>query len=269
MMLRIAAALAAGLMAGAAGAGVYVESAERSAASETTLLAQRLYAQGGAVRLEQLRPDGTVEGITIFRDDVLYLVEPAERRYSAVDRATAQRVAAEIGSAMAEVRAQLARLPLDQRAMMERMMGGLAGGAGDVPVLEARDTGRSETVDGRSCRTWQVLLSGVVSSEMCVVPYSSLPGAEDLAAAMEGMASLMKEFTKAFAQLGGGDRGIEAIGEVRGFPVLTREFSDGRATGCETLVREWREQDVPASQFEVPAGFRERDLLEEMERSRR
>lgn len=269
MKLRILAALAACLGAGAAGAGVYVESVERSAPSASPVLAQRVYAQGGAVRLEQLRPDGTAEGIMIYRDDVLYVVEPAERRYSAVDRATAQRVAAQIGSAMAEVRAQLERLPPDQRAMMERMMGGMAGGAGDAPVLEARDTGRSETVDGQSCRTWQVLLSGEVISELCVVPYSSLPGTDDLAAAMEGMASLMKEFSKAFAELGGGDRGIEAIGEVQGFPLLTREFSGGRATGRETTVREWREEDVPSSQFEVPAGYRKRDLLEEMERSRR
>lgn len=268
MNLRVLAAFAASLAAGAAGAGVYVESAERAAAGATPVLAQRLYVQAGAVRMEQIRPDGSVENVAIFRDDVLYLLEPAERRYSAVDRATVQRVAGELESAMAGMRAQLAQLPPDQRAMMERMMGGLGGG-GEAPLLEARDTGRSETVDGRSCRIWQLLLSGAVNSELCVVPYSSLPGEQDFAAAMQGMASLMKEFSRAFAQLGGGDRGIEAIGEVRGFPVLTREFSNGRATGRETRVREWREQDVPASQFEVPAGYRKRDLLKEMERSRR
>jgi hypothetical protein len=49
---------------------------------------------------------------------------------------------------------------------------------------------------------------------------------------------------------------------VGGFPVRTRSYEDGKLGTKEQLVKVWREETVPASLFEIPAGYKQKQMGE-------
>ena len=48
-----------------------------------------------------------------------------------------------------------------------------------------------------------------------------------------------------------------------GFPVRARDYENGKLSDVERLMKVWREENVPASMFTVPAGYK-RKTMEEM-----
>jgi hypothetical protein len=256
--LPLSVAACALAVATAVPAGVVVETVERDAKSGATGDVSRLYVQGSTARMED---SGDGKGFVLFRDGTLYVVEPAERRYTALDREAVAGAAGQMGAAMAQVQKQLASLPPEQRKMMEQMMGGkLPGTAPARPPLEARDLGRDETVDGRSCRVWELARGGKVENQVCVVAFSALPGQEDLLGVMRQINELMQPMVEVFEGFGGMSDDAEAVAAVQGFPVLWRDFDDGRPNGRETVLKSWREEAIPADLLQVPAGFQQREL---------
>jgi hypothetical protein len=49
---------------------------------------------------------------------------------------------------------------------------------------------------------------------------------------------------------------------VNGFPVRTRSYENGKLGNAEQLVKVWREEAVPASMFEIPAGYTQKQMGE-------
>lgn len=254
------------LAASTATAGVVVETVERNTKTGKTGDGTRMYIQGSAARFDQSL-DASRADYVIFRDDVLYIVETGERSYTTMDRRSVEAMAGQMGSAMKEMREQLAKLPPDQRKMMEQMMGGNMPGAKAPPApLVARDLGRSEKVEGRSCRVWELSRNKVVESQICVVPFSELPGKEDVLGLMQRMSALMKPLADAMEGFGDLSNDTEAMTSVKGFPILWRDYSGGKPTGEETVLRAWREENAAPALLQVPKGYRKRDLMSEMER---
>lgn len=254
------------LASAAAQAGVVVESVERDAKTGKIGDGTRMYIQGSVARFDQSLNAAQSEYV-IFRDDTLFIVEPAQRSYTAMDRKTVSAMAGQMGAAMQQMRAQLANLPPEQRKMMEQMMGGNMPGAKAPPApLVARDLGRSEKVDGRSCRLWELTRGKVIDSQVCVVPFNSLAGKEDVLGLMQRMSEMMKPLAEALEGLGSISTDTEAMASVKGFPVLWRDYEGGKPSGKETLMRSWREENVDAALLQVPKGYRKRDPLAEMGR---
>jgi hypothetical protein len=138
----------------AAQAGVYIETQESSKATDRPGQMQRMYVQDGAARIEQGNGKDSAEYV-IFRNDTLYVIDPAKKRYTELDRETIRTIGGAVNSAMEQMREELAKLSPEQRAMVEQMMGSKANammaGSGPKPVVAAKDTGQSDTVDGRKC----------------------------------------------------------------------------------------------------------------------
>ena len=241
-----------------ASAGVYIETADKAPGAKAKLVtAQRIWVQGGSARFE-------AEGqVTLLKGDALYILDPAERSYTVVDEAAAAKLGKQLNDPTAQMREQLAGLPPEQRAMVEQMMGGrMPGPAAPRAKLEAVDTGRSETVDGRSCRNWLIKRGGVTDEQHCVVAFGTLPGNEDLRALFARMAKLFEALQGAMPQLaeGGFEDEAAVVEKMNGFPVLSREYANGKPNGAETRVVAWRAESVPASQFAIPAGYKQREL---------
>ena len=147
----------------------------------------------------------------------------------------------------------------EERAMMEQMMGGMLGGA--PRTVEAMDTGKTDTVDGRKCKLWDVSRDGQLDEQICVAPYSSLPGKEDFNAVFAKFAKIFEEMAKSVPMLSGMmTNEFSAHAKTNGFPVRTRDYENGQLTGDETLVKVWREEAIPASMFDVPAGYKRKQL---------
>src|SRR5690348_6958767 len=142
-MKRIA-LIASGLLAAqAASAGVYVEMFDHNIATGSSELKQKMYVQDGSGRF--VDPDGKT---SLIKNDTMYIIDDAEKSYIVLDKATMQQVAQKLQTAMDKMKEQMAKLPPEQRAQMEQMMGGAMNLQGKPRTVEVAATGKSDSVNG-------------------------------------------------------------------------------------------------------------------------
>jgi hypothetical protein len=200
--------------------------------------------------------------VMIFKGDMLYTLDRESRSYRVMDQATMQQMASGINSAMQQMQARMAQMTPEQRAQMQQLMGAL-GGAGPnakPDVYEAVDTGRNETAAGRGCRVWNIKRNGVVEDEYCVVPFSSLPGKEDVQALMRRMGEMSQSLQQAMPNVASSGGMMGAYNRINGYPVRQRDIVAGKPAATEDLLKTWQEQSVPAAMFEIPAGYARKDM---------
>jgi hypothetical protein len=243
------------LMAVTASAGVRIETTTRDIKTQAVDGGpQIVLVQDGKVRMNNPK---NANGV-ILKNSMFYVLDDQRKTYTEIDKATMQKTAEQAGAAMKQMQEQMKNMPPEQRAQMEKMMAGMPGMSGKKDLYEAKDTGRNDTAEGRKCRIWNVLKNGTVQEEMCVVPFTSFSGKEDfqkafkqLAEAFEGMA----------ANLPGAGDSIKARNSVNGYPVRVRYFDEaGKPRGMETVLTKWAEESLPASTFEIPAGYKKNEL---------
>jgi hypothetical protein len=253
-MKRIYASIATLAVAQAAGAGVYVETVNHNLATNTTQPSQKMYLEGGSGRI--VDDSGHV---SIIKGDTMYIVDEAEKSYVVFDKATMDKLAKKMTDEMAQVKEQLAKLPPEQRAQMEAAMGKIPGMGGNDQkwTVEALDTGKSDKVDGRACRLWDIKRNDELDEQVCVVPFASLPGKENFQAVFGNFSKVFDEMAKSVPMLAG-MMGNEFSAHVKtnGYPVRMRNYENGKLAPEETLMKVWREEAIPASQFEIPAGYK-------------
>jgi hypothetical protein len=239
-----------------ASAGVRFETVTRDI---KTLVAQGgtqvLMVQDGKIRMNNAKNSGGV----ILNNSMFYVIDDTKKTYMEMDKATMKKTAEQAGAAVKQMQEQMKNLPPEQRAQMEKMLGAhVPGMSGKKDTFEAVDTGKSDSAEGRKCHVWNLLKNGVLNEELCVVPFASLQGKEDfertfkeLSAGFEGMA---KDFP------GAGER-FKARTAVNGYPVRVRTYDEaGKLRGTETVLTKWAEESIPAATFEVPAGYKKKDL---------
>jgi hypothetical protein len=248
---------AAALCATAASAGVRIESVTRDIKTQVADgSAQVLMVQDGKIQMDNAKKSGRV----ILSNSIFYVIDDAKKTYIEMDKATLKKTAEQAGAAMKQMQEHMKNLPPAQRAQMEKMLGdkmpGMMSGKNDT--YEARDTGKSDTADGRKCRLWNLLKNGAVHEELCVVPFETLPGKEDFQKTFKELAESFEGLSKDFPGAGGS---FKARTAVNGYPVRVRPFDgEGKLRGTETVLTKWAEESIPAATFEVPAGYKKKEL---------
>ncbi len=247
-MKRIVLALAGCVALQTAGAGVYVELVEHDLVTQRTALLQKMYVQGGSGRFVD------EEGRTsIIKNSTMYIIDDSDRTYIEFDKPTMQLLAKRIQEARDQDREQIAKLPPDQRAQMERELGLDDDG---THTVEAIDTGVSDKVDGRTCRVWDIKRNDKLDDQYCVVGFTQLPGNENLQAVFASFAKVFEEMAQSVPILAGAmSNEFDALNKVNGYPMRIRPYERGKAGLTETLVKVWREESIAASMFEIPAGY--------------
>ena len=255
-MKRIA-MIASGLLAAqAASAGVYVETVDHNIATGTTELKQKMYVQNGSGRF--VDPEGHT---SLIKNDTMYIIDDTEKSYIVFDKATMQAVAQKLSAAMDKMKEQMAKLPPEQRAQLEQAMGGAMGMQGKAHTVDVAATGKSDTVNGRACKVWDVTRDGQLDEQICVVPYASLPGKENFQQIFANFSKMFEEMSKSVPMLSGMMANeFSAQAKVGGFPVRQRAYENGKLGGEETLVKEWREEAIPDSMFEIPTDYKQKQL---------
>jgi hypothetical protein len=246
------------LVAGSAHAGTVLYMTNRDLANKTESIV-KTYAQDGRMRVET---GGAQDTFVIFRDETIYTFDPKQKTYIAMDRATMQKLASQLNPALKMLQDQMANMSPEQRAQIERMTGTKLPGSTKEPVQEIRKTSRTGKVAGYSCTYSEVLEDGVLQHEACVVPPGDLKGSKELydvatkvgALVKDMMASVDAPWVKQMM-----DRQMENFTALGGLPVLTRTFDEGKPLN-ESTMQSIRNETIPASQFEIPAGFKARDL---------
>jgi hypothetical protein len=246
------------LAAGTAQAGVYVEMVNHDLSNDTRDIAQKMYVQGGRGRF--VDPDGRA---TIIKDGMLYMIDDSLKTYVVFDRPTMDALAKQLNAVMEQAKEQISKLPPDARAQAEEQLAQqMPGMAGDKKwVVEAVDTGKSDKVDGRSCRVWEMKRNGELDDQLCVVPYDSMPGKENFQSVFADFARAFEEMAKSVPMLSGAmTNEFAAQARVNGFPVRSRAYEDGKPGQLEQVLSVWREEKIPAAMFEVPAGYKKEQL---------
>jgi hypothetical protein len=247
-------AVAIVLIASSATAGVRIETIRRDM---KTLVAsgnsQVVLVQDGKVKFA-----GSPKGAMVLKEDTLYIIDDEHQNYRTMTREQMEKMATQASAAISKVQEKMKNMSPEQRAQMEKLMGKLPGAqSGMKPAdYEAKDTGKSDTSDGRKCRLWNILKNGVPHEELCVVPFSTLPGKED-------MQKTFKQLAESFQGMAPGkkDNSVAAHSAVDGYPVRVRNFEkDGTFAANEMVLKSWTEVTVPSSTFEVPAGYRKQEL---------
>jgi hypothetical protein len=152
-------------------------------------------------------------------------------------------------------------LPPEQRAQLEQSMGSTLGLDGRERTVEVKDTGKTDKVDGRSCKVWEVTRDGELDEQLCVVPYSALPGKENFSAVFGQFSKVFEEMAKSVPMLSGMMANeFSAQVKINGFPVRQRTYENGKLGDEETLVKVWREEAIPAAMFEVPANYQRKQM---------
>ena len=179
---------------------------------------QVVMVQDGKIRMNNPR-DGN--GM-IVKNSVLYVIDDKRKTYSELDKATMKKTADQAGAAMAQMQEQ----PEEHAARATRADGKDAGRqharrderqAGHLRnERHGQERNRPKAANAAS---GTCIKNGVLHEELCVVPYSSLPGKEDFEKAFKELAESAIGMA---GNLPGATAAIEARKSVNGFPVRVR-----------------------------------------------
>jgi hypothetical protein len=239
-------------------AGVRVENVTRDIKTKVADGApQVVQVQDGKIRASR-----GLEGGMIIKGATIYMLDDKRKQYREMDKESMKKLAGQANAAMTQMQERMKNMTPEQRAMMEKMMGGQMpggmGGDGKPDVYESKDTGKDDTVEGRKCRIWQINRNGQLLEDMCVVPFSSLPGKEDFEKAFKALAEAFADLASAMPNV---DKAVKARTAVNGYPVRIRPYDGtGKLRGTETVLTKWTEESIPAATFDVPAGYTKAEL---------
>jgi hypothetical protein len=137
------------------------------------------------------------------------------------------------------------------REAMASMGGGSMGGLFDVKKL-----GTSRKVAGFSCEEWTITMGAMSTIKECVTsdlqyPVHAWDAFKEFSEGMKNMMSAFGPMANAGADL------AEKLKAMKGFPVATATSLDimGHKSTSETEVTEVRKGSIPASAWEIPAGY--------------
>lgn len=261
----LAAALAS--MAAPAGAGSVFEMSENGGAD----VAQILFVQDGKLRAEVAPAANAPASTMIFANDEMLILNDAERTYYRITHETLEELGAMLGqaneqlsAAMEQMQAQLENLPPEQREMMERMMRdrmpNLAAMTQAAPTMRI-EQGAADTVGGYACTQYAVYADETLTQELCAADYGSVPGAADIAAAVENMQGFFERLRSALppALANLQNNPFDTMGQIDGFPVRSRIYVNG-SLQQDVVLSSAETRDIGEDRFEVPPGYAEQRL---------
>jgi hypothetical protein len=242
-LILLAAVVAAPLLASArAHAGVTLVM-QRGKDPDSTL-----YVDGDKMRMENPKSSGERTVVIDAAARHMLIINDAERSYSEMTEADLDRAASMIASRRAMMQEQFKSMPPEQRARMEKMMGG----ADDKPhALKFEKMGGKKTISGFACEMYRVTDDGQPKEEDCIAPWSA---AVLTRADFAGLRKFSEDMAKKLGVMAGPrNRIFEQFDKFPGFPVVRHSLEPGQ--GEDEQLKSVKRGSIPASMFEVPAGY--------------
>ncbi|MBN1268370.1 MAG: DUF4412 domain-containing protein [Kiritimatiellae bacterium] len=264
--------LALHLIAAAAASAGVILTTETKDLSQTPpeVTVSRVSIDGDKLRMDLVDPiEPKPTATAIFRadrDEILNL-DHATRTYMRMDKSAVDAMAGQISAAMQEMRAQLAELPPEQRAMAESMMGQM-GGMGQAPAAapspgQIKKTAEQKDINGYPCVKYEVLRDGRKTAEVWVTTWEKAGIPKDTFDVFAKMADFYSSFIEALQQGMGAGMEWDTFAEFRkidGYPVLVRNYDETGAAASITTFKTAKQVTLPPATFEVPAGYNEQRM---------
>lgn len=235
-------------LAGPAQAGTRLEfeTREGNATGRVTVAVQE-----GRVRIDQ---GGGAWMLYDSGKNSVSLVEPQRRSYVELTREELRRYGQQLGAARKLLDEQLPGLLPEQRAAIEKMMGGAAR---REPLL-FQPTGQKRKVSGYPCSMGRLVRRSEVQEEACIAAPADIGMPKTDYASVRSMYQLMHEMQEL-----GAPGILPDLSEIDGIPIEVRNPS-----GDLQRIRKASNEKLPAENFAMPAGYARENVLEALQRYR-
>ncbi len=207
-----------------------------------------------AVQDGRIRVDQGTAGWMLYdgSKNTVVLVDTQNRSYVELTREEMRRYGQQVATARDFIDTQLAALPPEQRAAIEKMMGGPSR---REPLL-FQSTGEKREVSGYACSGGKLLRNGKVQEQACVAQPKDLGMAADEYKTVRSMYQLMHEMQEM-----GAPGILPDLSKIDGIPIEIR--SPG---GDVQRLKRVRHDKLPAAHFARPDGYKRESVTEALGR---
>jgi len=155
---------------------------------------------------------------------------------------------------MKKAQEKMDRLSPEERKKMDSAMGGMLGS------FDVRKTGTTRRIAGYSCENWTITFGELSRTEECLSSEVQFPAQawdmyRDFAESMKSMMAAFGPLAKSAAQM------QEKFKNMKGYPLATTTSVNimGHSTVTTSEVTDIKRGPIPASAWEIPAGYRKVD----------
>ena len=213
---------------------------------------ETIFVAGERLRLETRQGDEHSAMIFDAASDTLTMLDDEERVYLDFNRESAEQLDRvrdqQVAALQKQFEAQLAALPAEERAALERSLHADARPGSAQRRVERQ--GQTRTVAGFGCQVIEVYVEDDREQTHCV------SGRETLGLSEAEYGTLMRMLA-ALERMAGQD--ADATLDLGGFPVQTLEFAEGDE--ILTQLKSIQRGPVALDRFRVPAGYRRQEPL--------
>jgi hypothetical protein len=235
--------------------------AAQAAAAEDLTITYKVTSDGPAVTATQYysaskirTSDGKMDSIMDMAGGRILAIDHKKKEYSEITlaeiEAAMKDASAKMNEAQQKMDEAMKNVPPAMREKMGKMMGGAAAGiASSMTVTK----GGTRTVAGYPCQEWTTSMGETMKSDTCnttalQIPFDPAQFRKFQAMVNPAMMSMMKDMAKA----------TEHLQQIQGIPLAetTSVKVFGRGTTTTKEATEVKKGPIPASAFEVPAGYK-------------
>ncbi len=159
---------------------------------------------------------------------------------------------AEFEAAMKQLEAQMNEMAEKMKNLPPAVRDKLApGGGGPIPAVSVQKGTGTKVVAGHTCEPYTVSMGDAMKIEMWVAADVEIPPQHFEARKVMSQGPALQRFAKAF----------DEMKKIKGYPLLevTSMKVMGQSMDSTREVTEIRKDPIPASTFEVPAGYKKKD----------
>jgi len=221
---------------------------DQSGAQQTAIIIK-----DGKVRMDNADSDGW----TLFDRDtgILTTIDPGAQTYTVLDEATMKQLSGRVSAAMVEMKQQMEQMPPEQRAMMEKMMGGATGAGQKMLETKVERTGNMLKKAGYDCEQVFYSVGNLSRSEMCVVDVERIKMPADDRKSLDAMQERMRAFAESMSESLGADFAFD-FDSMGGMPVYMKHGGEGPAE----ILKDVDHGGIDASLLRIPESYREEKL---------
>ncbi len=171
----------------------------------------------------------------------------------------------QMSAAMQQMQQQMANMPPQQRAMMDKMMKGKMPGMPSqaLPTLRVESGGRGKW-GSYSCKKYTIFLGAEKKQELCAASIHDVEGAKEAVQALRNLQGFYQKIRKSLQKMPGfgsmNQNAVEVMGKIDGFPVFRREFSNG-VVEREVYLSSAKSKGLSNNIFLPPKGFKEGEFM--------
>ena len=193
-------------------------------------------------------PDGG-EFMTDYASGNITIMDGRKKEYFVMTRQEIEAASAQMQAQMKEMEAKMQSLPPEVREKMAGAMGGFS------QAVDVKKGTGGRTVAGYSCENWIVSVGTMVKNEQCITTQIEfpMPAYDAMKSFSAGFAS--NPMAKSMGQM------YEKFKQMKGFPIYSSSTASilGKTTTTVTEVAEVKKGPIPASTWEIPAGYKKVD----------